>query len=95
MATWIEALLDLQEVDLQIRNLKLRLAMIPKERNDLKEQINNEKEELNETNHSIQETELKLKGYESLMIKHYDAIAKLQQRSTQIRRNEEYQALMK
>ena len=43
MATWIEALLDLQEVDLQIRNLKLRLAMIPKERNDLKEQINNEK----------------------------------------------------
>lgn len=95
MATWIEALLDLQEVDLQIRNLKLRLAMIPKERNDLKEQINNEKEELNETNRAIQETELKLKGYESLMIKHYDAIAKLQQRSTQIRRNEEYQALMK
>ena len=81
MATWIEALLDLQEVDLQIRNLKLRLAMIPKERNDLKEQINNEKEEWNETNHSNKETELKLKGYESLMIKNYDAIAKLQKRS--------------
>ena len=95
MAGFIDALLELQEVDIQIRNLKLRLVMIPKERAELKEQRNTERESLNETHRAIQETEVKLRSLESLMIKHQNANAKLQQRSTQIRNNDEYQALMK
>ena len=56
---------------------------------------NSEKEKLAESKRSIQETEVKLKSYEGAMTKHLDAIAKLQQRSPQIRRNDEYQSLMK
>ncbi len=95
MASWLDSLLALQEVDLHIRNLKKRLAMIPRERNDLKDKRTLENELLDNAKSAIQETELKLKGYEALMIKHYDAIAKLQQKATQVRRNDEYQALMK
>lgn len=95
MAAWLDSLLSLQEVDLHIRNLRKRLAMIPRERNELKAQRNQETEQLDNTKLAIQETELKLKGYEALMKKHYDAIVKLQQKSTQVRRNDEYQALLK
>lgn len=95
MAAWLDSLLSLQEVDLHIRNLRKRLAMIPRERNELKAQRNQETEQLDNTKSAIQETELKLKGYEALMKKHYDAIVKLQQKSTQVRRNDEYQALLK
>ncbi len=92
MAGWLDALLDLQDVDLKIRSLKKRLEMIPKERNELKDQRTSEKDQLNVAKADIVDTEGKLKGFEALMKKHYDAIAKLQQRSTQIRRNDEYQA---
>jgi len=95
MTTWLDALLELQDVDLKLRNLKKRLELIPKERAEFNKQREEEKSKLAETKTSIQETEVKLKSYEALMMKHYDAIAKLQQRSTQIRRNDEYQALMK
>ena len=95
MASWLDSLLELQDVDLKIRSLAKRLELIPKERNEFKEQRNDEKTKLAESKNAIQETEVKLKSYEGSMTKHLDTIAKLQQRSAQIRRNEEYLALMK
>ena len=38
-AVWVKNLLKLQELDLEIRNLKLRLTMIPKEAENLKQEI--------------------------------------------------------
>ena len=38
-AIWAENLLKLQSLDLEIRNLKLRLTMIPKEAENLQMQI--------------------------------------------------------
>ena len=38
-AVWVKNLLNLQALDLEIRNLKLRLTMIPKEAEKLQQEI--------------------------------------------------------
>lgn len=94
MTRWIETLLALQEVDMQIRNLNIRKKMIPQEEARLTKELDEAQSELREAKIAAHQTEVAIKENEAQIVKLYDAIAQKQQRSTMIRKNDEYQAAL-
>lgn len=94
MENWLEALLALQAVDIKIHNLQVRKLLIPKERARLSKELDSAMSSLKELKTAARKTENDIKEDETKIVKHYDAIAKIQQRSTMIRKNDEYQAAL-
>ena len=94
MKQWIESLLALQKVDMRIINLHLRLKMIPSEITKLKEKKENTESSLAEAKISMQKTGLDIKQTESAIAEINTRIEQLQQQSSLIKKNTEYQAML-
>ena len=94
MKLWIESLLALQKVDMRIINLHLRLKMIPAEINKLKQKMAGVETKLAEARNAMQKTGLELKQTESAIAEINGKIAKLQQQSSLVKKNTEYQAML-
>ena len=94
MKRWIESLLALQKVDMRIINLHLRLKMIPSEITKLKEKKENSEASLTEAKSSMQKVGLDIKQTESAIAEINTRIEQLQQQSSLIKKNTEYQAML-
>ena len=94
MKQWIESLLALQKVDMRIINLNLRLKMIPVEINKLKEKQQEVENKLANAKTASQKTSLDLKQTESAIAEINKKIEQLQQQSSLVKKNTEYQAML-
>jgi len=91
----LKELLALQAVDMRIRHLEQRVALIPKEieshrqeQEKLRAAMKAKKEELNRVGLDIKKVEGDIKQKQ-------DDILKIQSRSTMVKKNDEYQAMLK
>lgn len=93
-AIWVENLLKLQELDLEIRNLKLRLTMIPKEAEKLQSEIARIEGKVKIAKEKKASHERELKQVEAEIAELNDKIGKLQTQSNMVKKNTEYQAML-
>ena len=93
-ARWAEALLNLQRVDLKIRELEARLALLPKEMTELKNKRDAAVAEVNAAASAAKKIELERKGVESEIEKLNAENKRLQQQSAMVKKNTEYQAML-
>lgn len=93
-ARWAEALLKLQRVDLKIRELEARLALLPKEMTELKNKRDAAVAEVNAAASAAKKIELERKGVESEIEKLNAENKRLQQQSAMVKKNTEYQAIL-
>lgn len=93
-AIWAQNLLKLQTLDLEIRKLKLRMTMIPKEANAIKAQVAAIEAKVKAARELKQNHERELKQNEADAAGLADKIRKLEQQSGLVKKNTEYQAMM-
>ncbi len=93
-AKWAEALLAVQKLDLRMRDIRARLALLPEERNKLIARGRAAQARREESRKELKETELGIKKAESEIARLNEVIAKLRQQSASIRKNDEYQAML-
>ncbi len=92
MEKWLKNILALQETDLKIRNLNLKLGMIPAEVKTLMEDLKAEKQLIKDCKEKQQEIELNLKKIEANIADENKAIDELNEQSKEIKKTEEYNA---
>ena len=95
MKQWITELLALQEIDMRIRGLKTRLTIIPEEIAKLEKELAIEKSKLDHAKESFVGIELEIKKRESAIKDQNEVMKKYHTQSAQIKKNEEYRAMMK
>ena len=93
-AVWAKNLLNLQELDLEVRNLKLRLNIIPKEVESLQQKIAAIESKVKNAKAAKAAHELQLQQTESEIAELNDKIGKLQTQSAMVKKNTEYQAML-
>jgi uncharacterized protein len=94
MQQWVEDLLALQDVDMRIHNMKLRLKAIPGEIKKLEQTIVVEAEDFKSSREGVKKAELDIKHIESEITAQNDHIQKLQKQSVMIKKNDEYKAML-
>lgn len=95
MKKWIEDLLELQELDIRLRNLGIKIKLLPQEMNDLKQALADEQNAIKEAKELVQKTELAIKKCESSQQVEQDEICRLGAQSNQVKKNDEYNAMLR
>ena len=95
MKKWIEDLLALQELDIRLRNLGIKIKMLPVEMNNLKQELADEKVKLSNAKETVQKRELLLKRCESNIQSEQDEICRLGAQTNLVKKNDEYNALLR
>lgn len=95
MVQWVKDLLELQNVDMRIRGLELRQTMVPKEIANLKNSVISVDGELKGKRDDLNKTTLEIKQLESQIKQKNEHISKLMTQSSMVKKNTEYQAMMK
>ncbi len=93
-ARWAESLLKLQAVDLRIRELEARLALLPKEMGELKTKRDEAVNAVNAAATAAKKIELERKTVESEIESLNAENKRLQQQSAMVKKNNEYQAML-
>ena len=93
-APWAVNLKKLQDKDLRIRVLTGKLAMIPKEQINLKNQAAANRTKVEKAKNDVLELELQQKKAESRINAHKETIHKLETQSNMVKKNTEYQTMM-
>lgn len=91
---WVESLLALQTVDLRIRELEQRVALLPQEMNRLKAKRDEAVARVNAVADKGRKIDLERKSAESEIAKLNAENEKLRQQSAMVRKNSEYQAML-
>jgi uncharacterized protein len=95
MKEWIGHLIALQDIDMRIRRMQMRLKLLPNEKIKLTEERKVADEELKSKSEKSKKCELDIKKVESEISQFNAEISKLQSQSVMIKKNEEYRALLK
>lgn len=95
MKTWVSNILTVQKYDMKLRDLETKYRTIPGERAKLKEEYQAAKARLAEARKSAAETDQTLKQTEADIAARNDKIRKLLTQSALVKKNDEYQAMMK
>jgi len=95
MKKWIEDLLAVQELDIRLRNLGVKIKLLPKEMSDLKQALADEQQAVKDAKELIQKTELAIKQCESNQEKENNEICRLGAQSNQVKKNDEYEAMLR
>lgn len=93
-ARWAKSLLELQTVDLRIRELEARLALLPKEMGELKDKRDAAVAAVNAAATAAKKIEQERKSLESEIEALNDENKRLQQQSAMVKKNNEYQAML-
>ena len=93
-ARWAKALLELQAVDLRIRELEARLALLPKEMGELKDKRDAAVTAVNAAATAAKKIEQERKSVESDIQALNEENKRLQQQSAMVKKNNEYQAML-
>lgn len=94
IASWVERLLELQSIDMEIRSMKTRLVLIPKEKESLKTQLAAAEAGIKAAREEVRAAELAIKAAESAIAQKEAHIQKLQQQTAMVKKNTEYQAML-
>jgi predicted nucleic acid-binding Zn-ribbon protein len=94
MKQWITDLLALQEIDMRIRGLRTRQTIIPEEISKLEKELVIEKSKLDHAKESFVGIELEIKKRESSIKDQNETMKKYNTQSAQIKKNDEYRAMM-
>lgn len=93
-ARWAKSLLELQTVDLRIRELEARLALLPKEMGELKDKRDAAVAAVAAAATAAKKIEQERKSLESEIEALNDENKRLQQQSAMVKKNNEYQAML-
>ena len=93
-AIWAENLLNLQNLDMEIRNLKIRLNMLPKEAEVIQQKIAAAESAVKKLRSRKAAHELEYKQNEDSIAELNEKITKLQEQSDLVKKNTEYQAML-
>ena len=93
-AAWITNLKRLQDKDLRIRNLNLRLEMIPKEQTNLKNRASANLAKIEQVKNDVINLQIKLKKTEKFVADCKENIKKLETQSVMVKKNNEYQTML-
>lgn len=93
-ARWAKSLLELQTVDLRIRELEARLALLPKEMGELKDKRDAAVAAVAAAATAAKKIEQERKSVESDIQALNDENKRLQQQSAMVKKNNEYQAML-
>ncbi|MGE4563770.1 MAG: zinc ribbon domain-containing protein [Victivallaceae bacterium] len=93
-ALWAQALLEVQKIDLKLRDCETRLSMLPKERRRIADRKKAADAKIEAVRAEIRELELAIKKSESEMAAVEQHIDKLQKQSALVKKNAEYQTMM-
>ena len=95
MATlWLRALLELQKLDLRLRDLESRLKLLPREMNDMLAKRDALAASTKAAQDEVRRIELAIKNGESGIEALQKENLKLQQQSALVKNNKEYQAML-
>ncbi len=94
LASWVERLLQLQRIDMEVRNMRQRLKLLPAEVNDLTARMKAAAAKTEKAKNAVQEHELALRKAESEIAAMEAKIQKLKQQSALVKKNTEYQAML-
>ncbi|UDQ99366.1 hypothetical protein AAEX28_04595 [Lentisphaerota bacterium WC36G] len=93
MEQWIRNVLDLQEVDIRIRKLLIRLEMIPKEQKEIKKEIVEEEQSLETKKTRSLQAASSIKSCEVKTSQLKEQIVNLEKQSSMVKNNEQYKAM--
>ena len=94
MNEWITDLLALQDLDLKIRNLNLRIDTIPSEKKRLDSLVKDAVSDVEVAKDGLRRIERAIKENEGEIEKLNEASRKLLTQSAMVKKNNEYQAMM-
>ncbi len=94
MNEWITDLLALQDLDLKIRNLNLRIDTIPSEKKRLDSLVKDAVSDVEVAKDGLRRIERSIKEHEGEIAKLGEASRKLLTQSAMVKKNNEYQAMM-
>lgn len=95
MKEWVTRLLALQETDLRLRQLHDRLDLLPRELARLEGELDADRARAETAKEQIKAAELAIRQVEADIKSENDAIQRLQTQSVNIKKNDEYRALLK
>ena len=95
MKAWTSNILTVQKYDMKLRDLETKYRSIPGERAKLKEEYLAAQAQLAAAKKNAAETDQTLKRTEADIAAQNDKIRKLLTQSALVKKNDEYQALMK
>lgn len=93
-AKWVKSLLEIQSVDLKIRDLEKRLSMLPGELTRLKDKRDQISAETAASAEAARKIDRAIKANESEIARLNDECKKLQQQSAMVKKNTEYNAML-
>ncbi len=91
----IATLLEVQDKDIRVFNLRKQIESVPAEKKKIEKLIHDSEEQLTRAKETLQATEAKIKEVELEIAAHKEKILNLQSKSTAIKKNDEYRALLK
>lgn len=94
MKEWIGHLIALQDIDMRIRRMQMRMKLLPKEKAKLAEEHVAADAELKAKREKSKKCELDIKQVESEIAQFNTEINKLQSQSVMVKKNDEYRALL-
>lgn len=94
MKAWVTNLLALQETDLRLRQLHDRLELLPRELARLEGELDAGRAQVEAAKTELKTTELGIRQVETELKAELDAIQRLQGQSVNVKKNEEYRALI-
>lgn len=95
MKKWLEDLLALQELDIRLRNLGTRVKLLPGEMKNLKQELEDAKSAVLKAKENVQKTELLMKKCEANIQAENDEICRLGAQTNLVKKNDEYNALLR
>jgi hypothetical protein len=95
MREWIQNLLALQAVDLRVRGLKTKLATLPAEKARLDKSIEDAKTGVKRAKEALSSVERQIKDSEARIAQANADNVKLQSQTLMVKKNDEYQAMLK
>ena len=95
MKNWVTRILTVQKLDMRMHNLEVKYRTIPVEKERLVEEFQEAKKYLASCQAKIREVEKKLKEGEAASESLEEKVKKLQIQSTSVKKNDEYQAILK
>lgn len=95
MKNWVTRILTVQKLDMRMHNLEVKYRTIPVEKARLVEEFNEAQQLLAAAQAKVREVEKKLKEGEAESETLEEKIKKLQIQSTSVKKNDEYQAILK
>lgn len=94
MKEWIENLIALQDIDMRIRRMQMRMKLLPNEKDKLTAEHVAADAELKTKSAKSKKCELDIKHVESEINQLNTEIAKFQSQSIMVKKNDEYRALL-